>query len=224
MNFFKKVVFATACLAFLSGTAHAESPAEWEAAIATKSPRLILFSLLKENPRGSGRVQLAFARSLGFTHRENDRLRLGRPQISLTPILKYDENVNGGIPGESFNLGPFEFKIDEDSRAKAGYVLGASISATFRLIYARGSSLDFNLGATFRHAPAIDVTRQTTQSSVCMNHYVGSWTWLSTCSGYRYDDARDLGEKEESTFNSLGATKVLSTALGVARTHRKCQQ
>ncbi|MDB5665574.1 MAG: hypothetical protein JWS11_2117, partial [Cypionkella sp.] len=111
----------------------AQTPAtNWEAALDSNSPRLMLFALQSEKPQGADgfvaelQYQQAMKQPTGATP------TMLSYRANLRPIAKYDSNINSGIPGDTIYLGGFPFTIAEDARAKAGMVFGAEASLTAR--------------------------------------------------------------------------------------------
>ena len=187
---------------------------EWRGAILSGSQRLMLFSLLKTRPVGSLSTQKKIADRLGLFHRPGDGLVAGTPRLTLGPILEYDENVNGGVPGDTIQIDQFTLDVTDASRAKAAFVLGAHAGAGVSVAYDEGSTLDLRFSAALRHAPAVDVTRTAVRMSACANQYLSHWNWLVLCGGYKYDDARDTDETQEGRFGSVGMRRIFASPLG----------
>ncbi|MDB6452591.1 hypothetical protein [Falsirhodobacter sp. 20TX0035] len=208
------LMLAVACASSATAQVRAASMPEWRGAILSSSQRLMLFSLLKTRPAGSLSTQKLIANRLGLFHRPGDGFVFGKPRLTLGPILEYDENVNGGVPGDSIVIDQQSFAVNKDTRAKAAFVIGAHTSATLSMAYDEGSTLDLRFSAALRHAPAVDVTRTAVRMSACANEYLSHWNWLVLCGGYKYDDARDTNDTEEGRFGSVGLRRVFASSFG----------
>lgn len=213
-TFLLSLLVVAACTCGATAQDRAAQMPEWRGAILSGSPRLMLFSLSKTRPAGSLATRKQIADRLGFFHPSDGSIKTGQPRVAVAPILEYDQNVNGGIPGESFDIGPYLFTVNDGSRAKAAFVLGMRLAAGVSMAYDEGSTLDFSAAGTLRHAPAVDVTRTALRLSACANQHLSDWNWLVLCTGYKYDDARDIDSTEEGKFGSVGLRKIFSSPIG----------
>lgn len=208
------LLLVVVCTIVATAQGRAAPVPEWRGALLSGSQRLMLFSLSKTRPPGSFAARMSLARKLGFLHQPGDGLVPGKPVVWLSPILEYDENVNNGVPGASVAIGGLPFDIDEDSRAKAGFVIGAHVGTGLSLAYGEGSTLDISLAGGLRHAPSVDVTRSSLRLSACGNQHLTGWNWLTLCTGYTVSDARDIDTTEEGHFGSVGLRRIFSTPIG----------
>ncbi|MFN3661394.1 hypothetical protein [Yoonia sp.] len=173
--------------AFFGAVAHAQSvDTEWQSALYSGSSRLTLFSILKEKPDGS----LAFAQELLRRNGLDAEAQRSIQQISfgtsVSPVLEWDTNINGGTSGDSFFLGNFEFIVDEGSRALAGVMVGLSSSATTAYSLGSGHTLDLGLRASYRYSPEYELSKSSRQAHACGTYFLDSWAWLETCGRLQY--------------------------------------
>lgn len=212
---FMKFILATVAVvtAFLETSAHAQSiDSEWQSSLYSGSSRLILFSIIKEKPEGS----LGFAHELlrrnGLNAEAQSGVQLIQSRTSVSPVLEWDSNINGGTPGDSFFLGNFEFAVDESSRAVAGVLAGLSSSATAHYSLGSGHTLDFGLRASFRHSPKYDLSKTSGQAHACGSYFLDNWAWLETCGRLQYTE-NDLGSVTDRVAEISGI-KIFSSDLG----------
>ena len=131
-----------------------------------------------------------------------------RRQINLSPVVAYDDNINGGNRNSSFTLGDtLTFTVDEDARAKEGVVLGAAINANMRYGYGRGDYLDAAGSFSAVHAPTEDLEKYNYGFSLCSRNHIQGWTFLDGCATTQ-SQIVDLGTAREDAVR-LTATQLL---------------
>lgn len=210
-----KFILASVVMAtiFFGATAHAQSvESEWQSSLYSGSSRLTLFSIIKEKPEGS----LGFAQELlrrnGLNAEAQSGFQLISFSTSVSPVLEWDGNINGGTPGESFFLGNFEFTVDEDGRAVAGVLAGLSGGATAHYSLGLGHTLDFGLRASYRYSPKYDLSKTTSQAHACGSYFLDNWAWLETCGRLQYSE-NDLSSVTDR-IAEIGGIKIFSSGLG----------
>ncbi|WP_449043679.1 hypothetical protein [Paracoccus versutus] len=218
-------VFAS-LLPCLASPAWAEQPDRTQAALMSGSPRLAGFALMRDRP--AGRAPL-LARLL---HHEG-MLRDARPQpvllsrhLTARPLLRWDDNINGGIPGESLTVGGIDLTVSPESRARGGLVLGLAASAGARYRLAPGRVLRLAGQATAVYSPRHDLSRQDLGLGACLAQHLGEWRFVDLCGGYAFGRT-DLSESHLAwtglrgtrLFEAAGALHEMS--LGLRQTWRK---
>ncbi|MCU0907115.1 MAG: hypothetical protein MUF73_06625 [Rhodobacteraceae bacterium] len=181
------------------------------------SPRLLLFALTDGrrpgDPPPDPRLVAGLAQTLGFAHPAGRGPALLARGMTVAPVLEWDANVNGGIPGGTFNIGPFAFTVDEGSEARAGVMVGASVGATAALSVGRGQVLRFSARAAVRHAPDHGATKIDLGLTACGSFHTGGWGWVDACLG-AVQSRNDTGTEVERTA-SLSRVVVFPSAAGV---------
>jgi hypothetical protein len=124
----------TVCLALCAMPVQAQPYAHhWQAAMEAPSPRLRLFALMAERPQGAGQAVAALQKGQGFAHLAGQGPQIVASGVSLGPVLRYDNNINGGTPGDTILIGGLPFTISPDARAISGMVFGAEAGGSLRL-------------------------------------------------------------------------------------------
>lgn len=202
-------VLAAFCFSFLfGGTAYAQDEFPgWYASSISGSDRLALYSAARAGVEDA--IPPLVYRTGGM-HRGSTPRMIGR-DIRARPILYYATNFNGGIPGDKINLGDLEFTVDDDSRAKSGFVVGASVSGGIVASYRQGSLLRLSFGSSAEWLTGGGLRRQQIGISGCGQHHLGGWTWLDGCaSAIRVWRSFDSHVSQQSI--SLGPTMIYTVA------------
>lgn len=183
-----------------------------EAALMAPSPRLRLFALQTAHPEGAAAAvtELQFGQGM--------RQPKGQPPQFLTfsygvlPTLRYDSNLNSGIPGDTIFLGGIPFSIAKDDQAKAGMLLGVAGYFAVDYALAPGATLAFTAHARAERSPAHDINLYSADLRACAAQFVGNASWFDLCFGSRYSEKP--GSSVHERHVELGATKVFETAGG----------
>lgn len=151
----------------------------WALARALGTPRLYLKSLLADRPRGAEGAVRRVAASIAL----GPDAKLGMPTFSygLRPLLVYDTNINGGLPFDTIDLGPFRFTVDEETRAREGWTLGARATAGLDLPVAEGLMLSAFVQVGRRHAPKYGTNITDRSIGACLRHTSDSWSYVDGC-------------------------------------------
>lgn len=153
---------------------------EWKYALNEGSPRLLLFTLLKDEPAGSGDLVHQLMRNTGMIHKSHVA-SLVYSSTYVQPLLSYDQNINGGIPSDIIHLGPFEFIVDEKSRAKSGFLLGGKLGHFRKYSIGFGQTFSFGASGSVEYSYEHNIHRVTGSSFGCYERYVKNWTFLDIC-------------------------------------------
>lgn len=217
---------AACLLPCLALPAWAQQPDRTEAALLSGSPRLAAFALMRDRPAGQAPL---LARLL---HQEG-MLRDGRPapallsrHLTARPLLRWDDNINGGIPGETLTVGGIDLTVSPESRARGGLVLGLAASGNARYRLAPGRMLRLASQATAVYSPRHDLSRQDLGLGACVAQHLGEWRFVDLCGGYAFGRT-DLsnshlawtGLRGSGLFEMAGGLHELS--LGLRQTWRK---
>lgn len=151
----------------------------WALAGAFGTPRLYLKSLLVDRPRGAEGAVRRVAASIAL----GPDVEPGQPTFSygLRPLLVYDANINGGLPFDTIDLGPFRFTVDEDTRARQGWTIGARAQAGLDLPVAEGLLMSAFVQLGRRHAPNFGTNITDRSIGACLRHTNDSWSYLDAC-------------------------------------------
>ncbi|MGL4311406.1 MAG: hypothetical protein ACRCSU_13060 [Paracoccaceae bacterium] len=204
-----------ACAALLAvvplSPAHAQDSAtNWQSALMAGNSRLALFSLRNARRPDLRQTAAVLAAQQGLGFPAGRRPQATPLQVAASPILTWDPNFNGGIPGETIMIGGLPFTVSEDSRAKAGAVVGASLTLGQNVVTRNGVVWAGNAGLTFRHAPEHDMSRTDLTLSVCRKQYQQRWMWIDLCLGGFYRSR--AGTEEHELNGSARISKLFSLA------------
>lgn len=129
--------------------------------------------------------------------------------IAVSPILAYDDNINGGNRNNSFTLGEFlTFTVAEDAVAKEGVVLGAGLETGLRYGYGRGRYLDARSSVSGVYSPEHELFKYSTFVELCSRNHLFGWTFVDGCATTQSLDV-DLGKSREEAVR-LSATQLFT--------------
>jgi hypothetical protein len=151
-------------------------------------------------------------RGLGFLHEDGMGPQLAWNITSVQPVLSYSPNINGGLPGDRFQIGKFEFEVDPDSRALSGPVFGAAISQSTGWSIGTGQTVSVGGSVQVVYSPEYELSRTNASFQACLRSYAENWQFLDLCGGTVYAE-EDLGETN-GNYISASYSKLFSTASG----------
>lgn len=141
--------------------------------------RLLFRSLLDSKQAELTPVVDALAKSLSYG--ENVSLWQPKLSFSVSPKLSYDDNINGGLPFDEIALGPFVFKVDDESRAKAGFLTGLQGDLAMHMSLAKGVTLQSHASLGGTYAPKHDIGQKTFNLGTCISKMAENWAYIETC-------------------------------------------
>jgi len=103
------------------------------------------------------------------------------PALKLAPVVAYDPNMNGGMPGTSFVLGGLPFTLPPDSVAQPGVLIGAGLSLAGRTDVSANFGLEYSANLHSLHNPASDLRVRSAGASVCGLSFLSDSTLGSVC-------------------------------------------
>ena len=187
-------------------------PTNWQAALDSNAPRLMLFALQMEKPQGADDFVAELQYQQAMKQPAAAAPTLLSYRANLRPIAKYDSNINSGVPGDTVYLGGFPLHLEQDLRAKAGMVFGAEASLTARFALAPGSTLDLTAYGAQAHSFDYGLDVLNAGISACGARYWGHASWTEMCFGDNFAQRNGLPERER--FASIGATKIFASRFG----------
>ena len=118
--------------------------------------------------------------SIGFSYPLD--LKKKPPDIYVKPILKLDDNANGGVPAGSLEIGTLILHPEMHRISKSAVLAGAEMIIFNRTILGYGSFID-SLGkitsSKSMNASNFDVNRYSID--VCSKNHIGNWWFLDVC-------------------------------------------
>ena len=116
------------------------------------SLRGALFGLLQERPAGTARLAFTLADLTGLNP---DRLAypyIAHKSWSISPALRYESNINGGINADTIYVYGLPFAVDEKSKAISDTTGGIAMSSSLHIAAAHGVILTMAAKGEYRHA------------------------------------------------------------------------
>lgn len=147
-------------------------------------------------------VGFCFCADIGFADLLDQSVQIGalRADVSLSPIMQWSSNVNGGTHAKSFRLAGYTFVANPDTVAKSDLIAGVAAKATVSLKISPES--EFTYVHSKQDLKAVSVGPYEIQKetrALCLNSRLSQRN-IRTCkssikSGYH------LGDAEQSDFN-----------------------
>lgn len=175
-----------------------------------------------------------------FIRLQNSLLNIGLPSLTknsatptssrikfdVAPVLKHDDNINGGNPTGPLRVSSVTLQLDEALQKKSDLGAGSRFMFTAQKGLAIGHSLNFL--ATHAELRGVKHRNQVSQSSIvgCSEKLFPAWWHVSTCLSNNISEKR-LSEAEDIDFSfSIGkAVRMknnrslkISTSLSSTRT------
>ncbi len=186
------LLLATALTATLAAGATAEPNRTFDGVRLAGSERLALFALTRPGMSlGALREAYGLARAMGQEGAAPGTIVHQR--FDVDPILRYDDNLNGGMKNDSFTALGLEFRIDEDQVAKEGLLIGAEVGSDTRVALGHKTALDVDLGAWAGVSPGNDLSKIGANGQACVSHRIDFANHVQSCGGASID-RYELGE------------------------------
>ena len=218
-----KTAIITAALATLAPlAAHAETPEpRWKSAMVSGSSRLAVYSIMRERPQGGETYVSSFMKRDGLLHKDGQGAQRISRYFAVTPLVEHDDNVNGGIPADSVRLAGIEFIVNEEDRAKEGFLLGGQISAGTDYSIADGRVLSFGASAAYQYSFEHDIGKSFIGGNTCLKSHVRKWTWIDSCAGFRL---LEQGSEVQEAYVSAAGTQIFSSSIADHAFELKAEQ
>ena len=147
-------------------------------------------------------VGFCFCADIGFADLLDQSVQIGalRAGVSLSPIMQWSSNVNGGTHAKSFRLAGYTFVANPDTVAKSDLIAGVAAKATVSLKISPENELTYVHSKQDLKAVSVgpyEIQKET--RALCLNSRLSQRN-IRTCkssikSGYH------LGDAEQSDFN-----------------------
>ena len=134
------------------------------------------------------------------------RGEITRTWYKFSPILTYDNDINGGFPGSSIVVSGLTFEIDEEYERVSGLMMGMSVSGGFTMPVADGLSWNSKALALATWSPEHSMSKVRIAGDSCLRKMLNISTYLNGCLDLSYSDY-DLG-----TSHSIGGRVGISHA------------
>lgn len=146
-------------------------------------------------PAEAAGVRDGIARSMGLA---GDPGSLASTSLKVSPVLRWDDNVNGGMASDDLVIGGYRFLVDERFRARGGVVVGGAVSAGAAYALGERTGIEFGLQASAAFAPALSMTKTAVRGEACVRHVTADYgTLLSGCADVSARD-QELGSSRKA--------------------------
>ncbi len=127
----------------------------------------------------------------------------GRPALKIAPVVSYDPNMNGGMPGSSFVLGGLPFTLPPGNVAQQGVLIGAGLFLTGQTDVSANFGLEYSTQAQSLHNLASDLRVRSAGVSVCGLTFLSETTLGSICAATsREEKALSRSSTASFTFSA----------------------
>lgn len=137
----------------------------------------------------------------------------GEGVFTVSPFLRYDQNLNGGFPDDHVTVGGLRFDVAETDQAVSGLIGGATLSYGWRAGLGSGTALELRSVLSLGHALEHDLMKVSFGAEACLRHMARRDTYLHACldaggSGFELGRSGRVGGR-------VGVTRIVSALGGV---------
>ena len=105
----------------------------------------------------------------------------GFRKTAVSPILSWENDLNGGNPAKDLVLGEVNFSSDQDLYKKSGLVAGVRAGLQGRRIYGAGLYFDYSLNGSHSRSGVHDIAITQTGISLCSKNHITKWYFIDGC-------------------------------------------
>jgi hypothetical protein len=138
---------------------------------------------------------------------------ISRANLSFSPILTHESNVNGGYGNSTIVIDGLNFNIDEDYEAVDGFLLGGAVTTGVRVALGNRTALSISGGLSLAYSPENDMWKNTASVSACVNHLFTVQTWGYGCLDASYRSI-ELGETTRYGVRA-GINRLFFSSIGL---------
>jgi hypothetical protein len=137
-------------------------------------------------------------------------------QADIYPNLYYSDNINGGNPDKKLRLGNLEFDGEPDLIAKAGLVVGLTLSGSSRFTYGEGKYLNTSFSLSQAYSPEHSLSYTQSNLQVCTKNKIRQNAHIDVCASANKQN-KEVSSSDENSLttsyskmflNEFGATEV----------------
>lgn len=103
------------------------------------------------------------------------------PALKLAPVVAYDPNMNGGMPGSTIVLGGLPFTLPPENVAQPGLLVGAGVSLAGRTDVSANFGIEYSANLQSLHSLASDLRVRSAGASVCGLTFLSDSTLGAFC-------------------------------------------
>ena len=158
-------------------------------------------------------ARLAREKILAQMAMRGDTGDVSRREFSVSPVLAYDPNINGGYANDGFTVAGIPFTISKEHEAVGGLLLGVGAAGRARVVLGTDTGLALTASGTFGYAPDHDMSKIRLGASACVNHMIDYSTFGHVCLETSWRDYA-LGETSRNEAR-VGVSRVFGSDLGL---------
>lgn len=149
-----------------------------EGALISGSGRLLAYSLQdKDLPADAATASERVILKSGY----GQQAGVAKSRIQIRPFLRYDGNLNGGMPSDSLSIGALSFLIPDDYQAVSGPLAGLSVEALHVRALGNGLSLNLRGGASLGVALGKELQKRQAIAEGCISQRMTSVFFVHGC-------------------------------------------
>lgn len=124
--------------------------------------------------------------------------------FSLTPIFRYEDNINGGNSPQPLVVGNLSFIGDENFHKQSGVLVGLNAGLGGRYIYDQGRYLNYHLGTGYAQSFESGIGVVNHSARVCsVNHFARRW-YVDACAD-QVRERKELMNASNSNVKLIGS-------------------
>ena len=125
-----------------------------------------------------------------------------QPIFKLSPLMYYEDNINGGNPDKVLKIGSYVFAGDDDLVKEAGIVLGANMHTNWQIYYNNRSYLTASLDYSLVNSLDSDHSIHSFNSKICSQTFLRGGYYLDACK--TQDSSKKSISQSKSSVRSIG--------------------
>ena len=130
----------------------------------------------------------------------------GMRDVSFRPVLTFDPNVNGGLPGDRLQVAGLTFLVDPEYVRKSGILIRMEAAAVMRENISPGLALDLRARGMVGYSPQHQVGKLAVDLQGCLRYQANPSRYFHGCTGLNHQRVK-LGHQTE-LHAAIGATQA----------------
>ena len=127
---------------------------------------------------------------------------------SITPMIFYSDNLNGGNANKTLTLGGIPFSSDDSFKKKEGILLGAEINIDGRYIYGEQQYVEVSAYNSFAKGLSEPFTIKTTNINMCSMNHISNSLYADLCLG-NFGEHKKLSQNKYQNV-ALNLSKIIT--------------
>lgn len=141
------------------------------------------------------------------------RFSFGEKDYKFSPLLTFDDNINGGFANDTLVISGLPLRIDSEYKAVGGLLVGGGVSGLARMNLGTGLAATVRGGASVAYAIESDLIKAGAGGSACIEKMIDGSTFAHGCLDAAYQHV-ELGDTKQLSAR-IGVDKVVSSSFGI---------